>query len=283
MPEGTGLTEFAGRFPDRFVDVGICEQHAVTLAAGMASQGLRPFVAIYSPFLQRSYDQIIHAVCLQNLPVTFCVARAGLVGEDGPTHQGAFDVAYLRHIPGLVIFAPKDEAELQHGLATALAHNGPFALRYPRGLAAGVPLPETMLPLPIGKAEYLQRGKSGVAVIAVGNCVLPGLRAAKNLEEREGASLTVLNARWIKPLPKKELRDIIETHHSLLLVEEGSLAGGFSSAVLEFWSDEGLLQGQRIRRLGLPDAFIEQGPAELQRKRAHLDTGDMEETLRELL
>jgi 1-deoxy-D-xylulose-5-phosphate synthase len=283
MPEGTGLTEFAGRFPDRFVDVGICEQHAVTLAAGMASQGFRPFVAIYSTFLQRAYDQIIHDVCLQKLPVTFCIDRAGLVGEDGATHQGAFDIAYLRHIPHLLLFAPKDEAELQHGLATALAHDGPFALRYPRGLAAGVPLPESMIPLPIGEAEYLQRGDSGVAVIAAGNCALPGLLAAGKLQEQTGSSITVLNARWIKPLPKKELRAIIATHDSLLLVEEASLAGGFSSAVLEFWNDEGLLQGQRIRRLGLPDAFMEHGCVELQRAWARLDTGGMEKALRELL
>jgi 1-deoxy-D-xylulose-5-phosphate synthase len=283
MPEGTGLTEFAARFPGRFVDVGICEQHAVTFAAGMASRGARPFVAVYSTFLQRSYDQIIHDVCLQKLPVTFCIDRAGLVGEDGATHQGAFDIAYLRHIPNLVLFAPKDEAELQHGLATALAHDGPFALRYPRGPGAGVQLPESVLPLPLGEAEYLQRGDSGVAVIGLGNCALPGLDAARVLREREGASVTVLNARWIKPLPEKELRDLIATHHSLLLLEEGSLAGGFSSAVLEFWSDAGLLRGQRIRRLGLPDAFIEHGSVELQRDGVRLNAGGIEEALRELL
>ena len=184
MPEGTGLTDFARRFPDRFVDVGICEQHAVTFAAGLASRGYRPFVAVYSTFLQRSYDQIIHDVCLQNLPVSFCVDRAGLVGEDGATHQGAFDIAYLRHIPNLTLFAPKDEAELQQGLATALAGSGPFALRYPRGLAAGVPLPENMAPLPVGKAEYLQRGDSGVALVGLGNCVLPAICAVRRLRER---------------------------------------------------------------------------------------------------
>ncbi|MDR2489586.1 MAG: 1-deoxy-D-xylulose-5-phosphate synthase [Desulfovibrio sp.] len=283
MPEGTGLRDFAERFPDRFVDVGICEQHAVTFAAGLATQGLRPFVVIYSTFLQRSYDQIIHDVCLQNLPVAFCMDRAGIVGEDGPTHQGAFDLAYMRHIPNMTLFAPRDEAELQLGLATALAHNAPFAIRYPRGLAADVPLPRHLVPLVVGQADYLQKGDSPLAVIAVGNRVLPALRAAEQLYEQEGVRVTVLDARWIKPLPKKELKEIIDTHDKALLLEEGSLAGGFSSAILEFWSDSGDLSGKRILRLGLPDAFVEHGQPEIVRRRLGLDTDSIREEMKKLL
>ena len=282
MPEGTGLSAFAERFPDRFVDVGICEQHAVTFAAGLATQGLKPFVALYSTFLQRSYDQVIHDVCLQNLPVTFCIDRAGLVGEDGATHQGAFDMAFLRSVPNLALFAPRDEAELQRGLATALAQAGPFALRYPRGLAAGAPLPN-LVPLTVGQAEFLQKGDGGLAVVAVGSRVLPALFAAGQLREREGAVVTVLDARWIKPLPEKELKEIIETHDKVLLLEEGALAGGFSSAALEFWSDAGLLAGKRVRRLGLPDAFVEHGPVKELRRRLGLDTDSIREEMRALL
>lgn len=282
MPEGTGLTEFSRRFPDRFVDVGICEQHAATFAAGLATQGYKPFVAVYSTFLQRSYDQIVHDVCLQKLPVTFCIDRAGLVGEDGPTHQGAFDLAYLRHVPNLVLFAPKDEAELQHGLATALAHDGPFALRYPRGLAPGAPLPEVMRPLPVGRGEFLCRGDGTLAVVAVGNRVLPALKAAGSLLRDTGIAVTVLNARWVKPLPEEELRTVIAGHQAVLLLEEGSLMGGFSSAVLEFWSDAGLLSGQRVSRMGLPDAFVEHGPAKLLRKRLRLDSESIESKMREM-
>ena len=283
MPEGTGLTEFARRYPDRFVDVGICEQHAVTFAAGLATQGLRPFVAVYSTFLQRAYDQIVHDVCLQKLPVTFCIDRAGLVGEDGATHQGAFDLAYLRHIPNLVLFAPRDEAELQRGLATALAHDGPFALRYPRGFGPGVPLQEKAVPLPIGRAEYLCEGTSDLAVIAVGNRVIPALHAARQIQDESGRSITVLDARWVKPLPEIELHEVFSRHRSILLLEEGALAGGFSSAVLEFCSDEGLLADRRVRRLGLPDAFVEHGAVKLLRKRLKIDLDSIRETMLELL
>jgi 1-deoxy-D-xylulose-5-phosphate synthase len=283
MPEGTGLTEFSRRFPERFVDVGICEQHAVTFAAGLATQGFRPFVAIYSSFLQRAYDQIVHDVCLQNLPITFCIDRAGLVGEDGATHQGAFDLAYLRHVPGLVLFAPRDKAELQHGLATALAHSGPFALRYPRGVGPDVPLPEKMTPLPIGKAEYLCKGTSDLAVIAVGNRVVPACHAARQIRDEIGMSVTVLDARWIKPLPEIELRDVFSRHRAILLLEESALAGGFSSAVLEFCSDADLLGSRRIRRLGLPDAFVPHGAVKILRKRLKLDLDSIREAMLELL
>jgi 1-deoxy-D-xylulose-5-phosphate synthase len=283
MPDGAGLSDFAERFPERFVDVGICEQHAVTFAAGLATQGLRPFVAIYSTFLQRSYDQVVHDVCLQNLPVTFCIDRAGIVGEDGPTHQGAFDMAYLRHIPNMTFFAPRDEAQLQHGLAAALAHDGPFAIRYPRGLGAGVPLPRGFVPPARGRAEYLRRGDGALAVVAVGNRALPALFAAEQLRERTGADITVLDGCWIKPLPEKELKEIIETHDKILLLEEGTLAGGFSSAVLEFWSDCGALSGKRVRRLGLPDAFVEHGPPGLARSRLGLDTAGIRDAMKKFL
>ncbi|MDR0338794.1 MAG: 1-deoxy-D-xylulose-5-phosphate synthase [Desulfovibrio sp.] len=282
MPEGTGLTDFAARFPERFIDVGICEQHAVTMAAGLATQGFKPFVAVYSTFLQRAYDQIVHDVCLQKLPVTFCIDRAGLVGEDGPTHQGAFDLAYLRHIPNIVLFAPKDEAELQHGLATALAHDGPFALRWPRGLGSGAPLPWPARALPIGRGEVLVRGDGRLAVIALGSRVLPALHAAQRLQREEGVAVTVLNARFVKPLPEQDLRDMAESHEALLLLEEGCLAGGFSSAVLERLNDEGLLRGQRVQRLGLPDAFIEHGPAGALRKRLGLDEESIYQNIRHL-
>lgn len=281
MPEGTGLTEFARRFPDRFIDVGICEQHAVTFAAGLATQGYRPVVAIYSTFFQRAYDQIVHDVCLQKLPVTFCLDRAGLVGEDGPTHQGAFDLAYLRHIPNLVLFAPKDGAELQHGLATALAHNGPFALRYPRGLAPGG-APGELRPLLVGQGEFLRRGASGFAVVALGSRVMAAVKAADRLRDEEGTDVTVLNARWVKPLPEAELREVARTHGRILTLEEGVLMGGFSSAILEFLNDEGLAGGTRVTRLGLPDAFVEHGPVKVLRKRMCIDAEGIFQKMRSL-
>ncbi len=283
MPEGTGLGEFARRFPERFFDVGICEQHAVTFAAGLATQGLRPFVTIYSTFMQRSYDQIVHDVCLQRLPVTFCLDRAGLVGEDGPTHQGAFDVAYLRHIPHMTMFAPRDEAELQLGLATALAHGGPFSLRYPRGLGTGAPLPRELRPLPVGQGEFLRRSKGKLAVVAAGSRVAPALLAADGLAAESGADVTVFDARWIKPLPEAQLAEIAAAHDTLLLLEESCLAGSFSSAVLEYLSDAGLLRGQRIVRLGLPDAFVEHGPAKLLRRRTGIDMASIREKMRSLI
>ncbi len=283
MPEGTGLGEFSRRFPDRFFDVGICEQHAVTFAAGLATQGLRPFVTIYSTFMQRSYDQIVHDVCLQKLPVTFCLDRAGLVGEDGATHQGAFDIAYLRHIPNMTFFAPKDEAELQQGLVTAVAHGGPFALRYPRGLGAGVPLPDEPQPLVIGQGEFLQEAAGGLAVIAVGSRVLSALQAARELFDEHGLRVTVLNARWIKPLPEDALKKVAQSHDMLLFLEEGTLAGGFSSAALEFLGDANLLRGQRICRLGLPDAFVPHGTAKQLRQRLGIDTAGIRNKMLALL
>lgn len=258
MPEGTGTNRFRERFPQRFVDTGICEQHAVTFAAGLASQGYRPALAIYSTFLQRGYDQVIHDVCLQNLPVTFCVDRAGLVGEDGATHHGAFDIAYLRHIPQIRLLAPRDEDMLRHCLKTALNSDGPCALRYPRGAGFGVSLegePRLLVP---GVGEVLRQGEK-IAIIAAGNRAHPALEAATLVEKELGFSPLVFDPIWLKPLPEEQLADLARRFDRLLIVEEGALAGGFSSAVLEFLNDHSLLRGQRIRRLGLPDSFVEHG------------------------
>ncbi|MDR2161659.1 MAG: 1-deoxy-D-xylulose-5-phosphate synthase [Desulfovibrio sp.] len=283
MPEGTGLREFSERFPDRFFDVGICEQHAVTFAAGLATQGLRPFVCIYSTFLQRSYDQIVHDVCLQRLPVVFCLDRAGLVGEDGATHHGAFDLAYLRHIPQMTVFAPRDEAELQRGLVTALSLGSPFALRYPRGSGPGSLLPEDLAgesPLPVGRGEVLARGDGSLAVLALGSMVAPALEAARDLAS---GRVTVCDARWVKPLPVENIKEISATHGKLLLLEEGCLAGGFSSAVLEYLADAEIFRNGRVERLGLPDAFVEHGPAPELRARLSLNRAGILAKMREML
>lgn len=259
MPDGTGLERFRKVFPRRMFDVGIAEQHAVTYAAGMACSGLRPFVAIYSTFLQRAYDQVIHDVAIQNLPVTFCLDRAGIVGADGETHQGAFDIAYLRAIPNMVVAAPKDENELRHLLKTALVHDGPFAVRYPRDPGFGVELDETLRPIPIGEAELLREGKD-VALLAVGHFAYRALEAAEKLS-RDGISAAVVNVRYIKPLDRALLKQVLGSVQAAVTIEEGVLAGGFGSAVLELLADAGMT-GLRVQRLGLPDAFVEHGDPE---------------------
>ncbi len=258
MPEGTGLGEFAEKFPERFFDVGICEQHAVTFAAGLATQGLNPVVAIYSTFLQRSYDQVLHDVCLQNLPVTFCLDRGGIVGEDGPTHHGNFDFSYLRHIPNMVCMAPKDEAELQRMILTAVQHEGPISVRYPRGVGTGAELSFEPEPVDIGSGEVLKDGEHG-AILAIGSRVYPALEAALELE-KEGLSLAVLNSRFVKPLPVLEIKELAARFKHFILVEENALAGGFGSAVLEFLADEDMLAGLKVKRLGIGDFFVEHGP-----------------------
>ncbi len=257
MPEGTGTAAFQKAYPERFVDVGICEQHAVTFAAGLASRGFRPMVAIYSTFLQRAYDQVVHDVCLQKLPVTFCVDRAGLVGADGATHHGAFDIAYLRHIPHIHLLAPRDENMLRHALFTATQLNAPCAVRYPRGAAFGV-AQEPLRVLPTGKGELLQDGRDAV-VIAAGSRVAAAREAVASLEAERGLSIAIYDPVWLKPLPEEELRGLAARFRHIVFVEEGVLAGGFSSAVLENWLDHGLLRGQCVERLGLPDAFVEHG------------------------
>lgn len=272
MPEGTGTHIFRERFPDRFVDTGICEQHAVTFAAGLASQGFRPFLAIYSTFLQRGYDQVVHDVCLQNLPVIFCIDRAGIVGEDGATHQGAFDIAYLRHIPNISMLAPRDENILQRALITAQSFKGPLAIRYPRGAGFDVPLDQTPVALPRNEGEILRTG-SDLAIIAIGSAVHPSLDAAEIIREQTGKSVLVFDPVWLKPLPTQQIADIATNFAKILTVEEGSLAGGFSSAVLEYLNDANLMCGQKIRRLGLKDEFVEHGAQKLVRAEAGLDAG----------
>ena len=281
MPEGTGLTAFSGRYPERFFDVGICEQHAVTFAAGLASQGMKPVVAIYSTFMQRSYDQIVHDVCLQNLNVTFCLDRGGLVGEDGATHHGVFDLSYLRHIPGLVLMAPRNEPELQNMLATALAYAGPVAVRYPRGVGEGAPLAEKPEILPIGQGELLREGADGV-IVALGSRVSPALEAARVFAEETGKEVAVFNARFVKPLPEAQLLELAASQPFILTVEENALAGGFGSAVLELLADRGALGGLRLRRLGVPDQFVEHGSQKELRARLGINRDGILEALRGL-
>lgn len=276
MPEGTGLSKFSEKFPDRFFDVGICEQHALTFAAGLASRGFKPVVAIYSTFLQRSYDQVIHDVCLQNLPVTICLDRAGVVGEDGATHHGVFDFSFLRHIPSLICMAPKDEAEMQSMLYTAIEHQGPAAIRYPRGVGVGSAVKEKVTPIPLGEGELVKDGDHGV-IIAIGSRLYPALEAAMELES-EGLSLAVVNPRFIKPLPVDILEEIVKRFNRILMIEENVLAGGFSSAVLEFLADRDLLSDLKIKRLGIPDLFVEHGTQKELRQMLGLCKGGIKKT-----
>ena len=282
MPEGTGLAAFATELPDQFVDVGICEQHAVTFAAGLAREGFRPVVAIYSTFLQRSYDQIVHDVCLQNLPVVFCLDRGGLVGEDGATHHGAFDLSYLRHIPNLMLLAPRDETELPAMLATALSHHGPVAIRYPRGAGVGGAIPETVAPFPLGRGELLREGTDAL-IVAIGSRVHPALAAADALAVTTGRQVAVFDARFVKPLPHAQLAALAKRFSRWLTVEENVLQGGFGSAVLECLADADALSGLTVRRLGLPDAFVEHGPQRALRALCGIDAVGIGQALRRLL
>ena len=273
MREGTGLECFAKRFPDRFYDVGIAEPHAVTFAAGLAIQGLRPVVAIYSTFLQRGYDEIIHDVCLQNLPVVFAIDRAGIVGEDGPTHQGVFDISYLRHIPNLTVMAPKDDMELKAMFELALKHNGPSAIRYPRGkvISNFIPIYSGQISnseLEMGKAEILKEG-SDIALIAIGNAVHPALAAAERLE-KEGIKASVINARFIKPLDNELILTVASKTKRIITVEENMIAGGFGSAVLEYLNSMDI-PDVKIKILGIPDEFVEQGSQAILRKKYGID------------
>jgi len=278
MPEGTGLNEFAKTFPDRFVDVGIAEQHAVTFAAGLATEGFRPVVAIYSTFLQRAYDQIIHDVCLQKLPVVFCLDRGGIVGEDGPTHHGHFDITYLRSLPNMIVMAPKDENELRHMLYTALKQTCPVAIRYPRGKGVGVQMDQGYEVIPIGEAESLKEGQDAI-ILALGSMVYPSLEAAEILE-KEGLSVGVVNCRFAKPLDKT-LVDFARRTGRVLVVEENARQGGLGGAFLELLSDLGV-QNVTVKRLGLPDKFIEHGPASLLREKYGLDTKGIVKEARDL-
>ncbi len=276
MPEGTGLSNFAERFPDRFFDVGICEQHAVTFAAGMATKGFKPVVAVYSTFLQRSYDQVVHDVCLQNLPVTLCLDRGGIVGEDGATHHGVFDFSFLRHIPNMICMAPKDEAEMQSMLLTAINHPGPVSIRYPRGVGAGLNLKDDIKPVVLGEGELVKDGAQGL-IMAVGSRLYPALEAALELES-EGLSLAVFNPRFIKPVPGQMIRELIKRFNKVLMVEENVLAGGFSSAVLEFLVDYDLASTLKIKRMGIPDVFVEHGTQKELRRMLGLCKGGIKNT-----
>jgi 1-deoxy-D-xylulose-5-phosphate synthase len=267
MPEGTGLNKFAQEYPERFLDVGIAEQHAVTFAAGLATEGFRPVVAIYSTFLQRAFDQIIHDVCLPNLPVIFCIDRAGLVGEDGQTHHGHFDVTYLRSLPNMTVMAPKDENELRQMLYTALQHLGPTAIRYPRGRGVGVCMDPEYKMLPLGEAELVKEGKD-LMIMALGTMVAPSLEAARRLEQ-EGFSVGVVNCRFVKPLDPK-LVTYARSTGKVLVVEENIRQGGLSSAVLELLGDNNATDVW-MKRVGLPDKFVEHGPAEVLRAKYGLD------------
>ncbi|MEI9994879.1 MAG: 1-deoxy-D-xylulose-5-phosphate synthase [Rhizomicrobium sp.] len=274
MPSGTGLDAFGKAFPDRTFDVGIAEQHAVTFAAGLAAEGLKPFAVIYSTFLQRAYDQVVHDVAIQKLPVRFAMDRAGLVGADGATHAGSFDLAYLCCLPNFVVMAAADEAELMHMVATAAAHDdGPIALRYPRGEGTGVALPERGQVLPIGKGRVVREGKE-VAILSLGTRLAPALAAADELA-RKGISCTVADARFAKPIDTDLVRRLVRNHGMLVTVEEGS-TGGFGSQVLHFIANEGLLRpGFDIRTMTLPDLFQEHDNPDKQYETAGLSAADI--------
>jgi 1-deoxy-D-xylulose-5-phosphate synthase len=275
MPEGTGLAKFAQAYPDRFFDVGIAEQHGVTFAAGMATEGLKPVVAIYSTFLQRAYDQIMHDVCLDGMPVVFAIDRGGIVGEDGSTHHGLFDLSYLRCLPNMVIMAPADENELQHMLATAIEHDGPTAIRYPRGSATGASIDEVFKSLPIGKGKLLESGDD-ILILAIGKSVGDALEARSTLKEK-GISAAVVNCRFVKPLDIGLISSLTAKIPRVITVEENALQGGFGSAVLEGLSDAGI-SGLQLERIGVADTFVEHGPQQLLRSLYGIDAAAIVKT-----
>ncbi|QTA80427.1 1-deoxy-D-xylulose-5-phosphate synthase [Desulfonema limicola] len=268
MPEGTGLAEFAARYPERLFDVGIAEQHGVTFAAGMATEGFRPVVAIYSTFLQRAYDQILHDVCIESLPVIFAIDRGGIVGEDGATHHGLFDISFLRSLPNMVVMAPKDENELRRMMVTALNHNGPIAFRYPRGTAAGVSIEKNITPIPLGKGEVLTEGDD-LLILAIGSSVSEALEAYSCLKE-SGTKSTVVNCRFVKPLDIDLILSLVKKIPRVITVEENVRQGGFGSAVLEALNDAGM-SGFTLKRIGIKDVFVEHGPQKLLRSKYNID------------
>ena len=279
MRLGTGLKAFSEKYPDRFFDVGICEQHAVTFATGLALGGYIPICAIYSTFLQRAYDQIIHDVALNNVKVIFAIDRGGLVGEDGPTHHGSFDLSYLRLIPNLTIMAPKDENELQHMLYSALKYPGPVAIRYPRSAGEGVELDWEFKEIPLGKAELIKDGKD-LTIIAIGNLVYQALKAAEDLE-KENISIAVINARFIKPLDEDLILDFAKKTGKIITVEENTLIGGFGSAVCELLADKNV--PVKIKRIGLPDKFIEHGDLKTLKRKYGLTSESLKKIALDLL
>ena len=271
MREGSGLVKFSEHFPQRYFDVGIAEQHSVTLAAGLACEGVHPVVAIYSTFLQRAYDQLIHDVALQNLPVTFAIDRAGLVGPDGPTHAGSFDLSYLRCVPNMLVMAPADENECRQMLCTAQRHPGPAAVRYPRGRGPGVAVKKSLETLPVGRAEVRRQGRK-IALLAFGSLVAPATQVADALDA------TLVNMRFVKPLDTDLLRELASTHELLVTLEENALAGGAGSAVNEYLAQQGIVSN--ILNIGLPDAFIEHGSREQLLADCGLDAAGIEANIR---
>ncbi|MHA1416848.1 MAG: 1-deoxy-D-xylulose-5-phosphate synthase, partial [Candidatus Heimdallarchaeaceae archaeon] len=279
MPTGTGVAKFAEKYPDLCIDVGICEQHAVTLAAGLSIIGIKPIVAIYSTFLQRAYDQLIHDVCLQDLPVVFALDRAGLVGADGPTHHGTFDLSYLNLVPNLVIMAPKDGNEMQHMINTAVNfYDGPIAIRYPRGKINNGDMDEELKNIPIGKAEFIEKGKD-IVLVAIGNMVKEIEKAALTLKN-EGISCSVINARFSKPIDKQIIEEIREIKKAII-VEEGSMIGGFGSSVLVELSKENIKAD--VKLIAIPDEFIEQGTQEQLRKQVGLTSENIVKNAHKLI
>lgn len=279
MPSGTGISKFGQTFPDRTFDVGMAEQHAVDFAGGLALEGLNPVIAIYSTFLQRAYDQVVHDICLMNIPVTFAMDRAGIVGEDGATHQGLYDIAYLRTLPNMVIMAPKDENELRHMLKTAVYHPGPAAVRYPRGAGLGVTLDPEMKELEIGKGEVLQDG-TDIALIAYGHMVPSALELAKSLES-EGLSVAVINARFVKPLDTDLICRYAQSAKCLITLEEHAVQGGFGSAVLEEINEHLPEKNVLVKCIGVADKVIEHGAPALVRKDLKLDPESLLNTVQE--
>ncbi|MFQ5647064.1 MAG: 1-deoxy-D-xylulose-5-phosphate synthase [bacterium] len=283
MKEGTGLVEFAERFPERFYDVGIAEQHAVTFAAGLAVKGFKPVAAIYSTFLQRAYDQVLHDVCLQKLPVTFALDRAGIVGADGPTHNGIYDFSYMTHLPNMVVMAPKDENELRHMIKTSLELEQPSSVRYPRGSGLGIERDKEITALPVGKAEILEGdiNKADCAILAIGNRVYPSLKAAKELSGR-GVRVSVVNLRFAKPLDEETIFMLADKVGRLVTVEDNVVAGGVGGAVLQLLSGSGRY-GVKVKCIGLPDMVGEHGtPGEIYRL-YHLDAEAIAQTVSEFI
>mgnify|MGYP001570471312 FL=1 len=279
MPEGTGLSLFAERHPERFFDVGIAEQHALTFAAGLAKEGFVPVTAIYSTFLQRAYDEVFHDVCLQDLPVVIAMDRAGIVGQDGATHHGLFDISYLRHMPNMILSAPKDEEELRQLLYSSVNYNHPSAIRYPRGTCEGVDITAPLTMIPPGEAEVLKEG-SDVVLIALGTMVRPAMEAAMKLEET-GIKAGVINARFVKPLDEKRIVEAASRATAIVTLEENALQGGFGSAVLELLEERGIRSP--VKRIGVADVFIEHGGQAELRAQIGLDAAGIEATVRSFI
>src|SRR5437870_9980875 len=279
MPDGTGVCDALEKFPTRAFDVGIAEQHCVTFAAGLSCEGLKPVCAIYSTFLQRAYDQLVHDVCIQNLNVKFCLDRGGIAGGDGPTHHGLLDIAYLRGVPNIVLMAPKDEGEMRDMLFTMIEHVGPAAMRYPRGNGIGVPLDRDPEKLEIGKAELLRDGGE-IAIVAYGSMVHPSIQAAEHLA-KEGIETTVVNARFVKPLDSALLLALARTKRMIVTVEEAYLAGGFGSAIIELLEENGLQDRVRLVRMGIPDRIVTHGDPKLLLAKYGLDADGIYTRVRE--